>query len=179
MDRGLVLTAQPQLPFLLDSNVLMEAHRRYYAFDICPGFWDSLSALSAQGDLMSIDRVLAEIQERDDILRRWADIETPSAFFVSTAESAVAEAYSRVIEWVNANSQFMPAGKADFARKADGWLVAYSMVHRITLVTEEIFDPAVKKRVPIPNVCRQFGVNYVNTFSMLRTLQVEFHWGTV
>ena len=25
--------------FLVDSNVLIEAKNRYYAFDIAPGFW--------------------------------------------------------------------------------------------------------------------------------------------
>ena len=28
--------------YLLDANVFMEAHRRYYAFDLCPGFWECL-----------------------------------------------------------------------------------------------------------------------------------------
>jgi hypothetical protein len=28
--------------YLLDSNVFIEAYRRYYSFDICPGFWDCL-----------------------------------------------------------------------------------------------------------------------------------------
>ncbi|MBF0147506.1 MAG: DUF4411 family protein [Magnetococcales bacterium] len=26
--------------YLLDSNVFIEAKNRYYAFDICPGFWE-------------------------------------------------------------------------------------------------------------------------------------------
>lgn len=31
--------------YLLDANVLMEAARRYYAFDIAPGFWQALIQL--------------------------------------------------------------------------------------------------------------------------------------
>ena len=25
---------------VLDANVFVEAHRRYCAFDLCPGFWE-------------------------------------------------------------------------------------------------------------------------------------------
>lgn len=28
--------------FVLDVNVFMEAHQRYYSFDIVPSFWDLL-----------------------------------------------------------------------------------------------------------------------------------------
>ncbi len=26
--------------YLFDANVFIEAKNRYYAFDICPGFWE-------------------------------------------------------------------------------------------------------------------------------------------
>ena len=29
--------------YLIDSNVFIEAKNRYYAFDIAPGFWESVS----------------------------------------------------------------------------------------------------------------------------------------
>ena len=32
----------PQKNYLLDSNILIEAHKRYYPFDVVPGFWDVL-----------------------------------------------------------------------------------------------------------------------------------------
>ena len=28
--------------FVLDTNIFIEAHRRYYAQDLCPGFWECL-----------------------------------------------------------------------------------------------------------------------------------------
>jgi len=124
---------------------------------------------------MSIDRVLAEIREQADDLRRWAD-DAATGLFVPTDEGSVTAAYGEVIEWVNGNSQFTPAAKAAFARKADGWVVAYGFVHGLAVVTDEVFRPDVKRRVPVPNVCQQFNVSYVNTFSMLRTLQVRFDW---
>lgn len=29
----------PYPPYLIDSNAFIESKNRYYAFDICPGFW--------------------------------------------------------------------------------------------------------------------------------------------
>ena len=28
--------------YVLDANVFIEAHQRYYALDVCPGFWLAL-----------------------------------------------------------------------------------------------------------------------------------------
>jgi len=43
--------------YLLDSNVLIQAHRMYYPFDVVPGFWTKLIDLSNRGVIRSIDKV--------------------------------------------------------------------------------------------------------------------------
>ena len=85
--------------YLIDSNVLIEAHRRYYGFDLCPGFWESIV-----------------------------------------------------------------------------WLHGQNRVHSLVLVTHEEHRPDVKKRIPIPNVCKAFDVPHVNTFEMLKALAIRYHW---
>lgn len=47
--------------FVLDTNVLVEAHRRYYAFDIVPSFWRVLIELADKGYIISIDKVKNEL----------------------------------------------------------------------------------------------------------------------
>lgn len=42
--------------YLLDANSFIEAKRRHYAFDICPGFWAALLAHHGGSRLASIDR---------------------------------------------------------------------------------------------------------------------------
>jgi len=54
----------------------------------------------------------------------------------------------------------------------DGWLVAYSMATGYTLVTLEK-DPNNKKTVPIPRLCQEFGVRYLDTFQMLHELKIK------
>lgn len=47
--------------FVLDANVLIQAHRTYYAFDICPGYWTALLVHHDGERLCSIDRVRSEL----------------------------------------------------------------------------------------------------------------------
>lgn len=62
------------LRFVLDTNVLVEAHRRYYAFDIAPCFWRVLLELADRGHIVSIDRVKDELMNsgQEDALNKWA-----------------------------------------------------------------------------------------------------------
>lgn len=168
------MNGQPPATFLLDANVFIEAHRRYYALDICPGFWACLEHHSQAQRLLSIDRVRAEL-DGGDSLADWVR-QAPDALFMSSADQTVAQTYGEIMAWVQANGQFQPAAKTEFARGADGWLIAYARVHGFSLVTHEAFDPNVRRKVPIPNVCRQFGVTPKDTFSMLRSLEVRFGW---
>ena len=78
--------------------------------------------------------------------------------------------------WVEGNTQFRREAKAEFAAAADGWLAAYAKVHGAVLVTHEQYSPDVKRRVPLGNICQQFGVPMRDTFLMLRELEVRFDW---
>ncbi len=83
--------------FLLDSNVLMTAARQYYAFDIAPCFWTSLSHHAGNGELRSIDRVRDEINRGNDELVVWTnfflastwDIPLPSRISCSPCENLI------------------------------------------------------------------------------------------
>lgn len=157
--------------FLLDTSVFIEADNHYYAVDICPGFWESLKRAHENSLLLSIDSVRGEITKNSRI-ENWIK-EVPS-LFVSSREQEVAEKYSEIIEWVKSNEQFYPEAKDDFAEGADGWLIAYAKVHALCLVTQEVFAENIKRRVPIPNVCKQFDVQYTDTFSILRKMRISF-----
>ena len=155
--------------FLLDANVLMTAHRSYYAFDLCPGFWESVKAGHEAGRIFSTRRVLAEILKGDDELVDWVNRELPADFFLDDSRAVVAAEYAPMMGWV-ASKDFLPAAKAKFATDADGWLIATSKQAGYRLVTHEGRQDGAKARVPIPNVCEEFGVSYCNTFEMLRAL---------
>ncbi|MBI3937965.1 MAG: DUF4411 family protein [Betaproteobacteria bacterium] len=162
--------------YLLDANVFIQAKRSYYAFDLCPGYWKALLAHHGSGRLCSIDRVRDELLNGADELADWVKSSVPDGFFVSSAEPAVATWFGKMMSWAQSQAQFLPVAKAEFAGKADGWLIAYAKTHGLKLVTLEKANPAIKKKVPMPNVCDAFGVQYLDTFDMLRVLKTKLEW---
>lgn len=58
--------------YLLNANVFIEAHKRYYAFDIAPAFWNNLALVAQDGLVMSIDKVYDEIDTKNQELKEWA-----------------------------------------------------------------------------------------------------------
>lgn len=159
--------------FLLDANVLIAAHRSYYAFDLCPGFWQSVMDGFAAGRIYSTLRVKAELL-KGDVLEDWVNDQLPNEFFLDDSTSAIAAEYGPMMAWV-VTKGFLPAAQAKFAKDADGWLVATAKKDGFCLVTHEVRQEGAKARVPIPNVCDEFGVVHCNTFEMLRELGCSYH----
>lgn len=177
-------------PYVLDSDVFIAAKNSYYAFAICPGFWDSLIHHHDTGVVHSIDKVKDELlvgykaekkreeQGKGEVedLKKWIITMLPSEFFLDTNEEAVSASYRRVMLWVHRNTQYTDPAKAKFATEADGWLVAYAMAHDVTVITNEQSRPESRSRILLPDVCMQFDVTYKDTFLMLHELAVSFNY---
>ena len=125
---------------------------------------------------MSIDRVKQELELGDDELKQWIAAVMPSTCFASSDDGAVITEYSLMQVWAQGHAQFSQDAKAEFAAKADAWLVAYAKVNDLVLVTHKAPAPDSRRRVPIPSVCAAFNVTYVDTFVMLRDLEAQFNW---
>lgn len=160
--------------YVLDSNVFIQAKNQYYGFSICPGYWKSLLVAHPSKRIVSIDRVLAELEDEGDELTEWATNEAPNTFFKQTEDKKVIDVFQEMVEWVYSTPQFMPSARTEFASVADGWILAYAKANKLTLVTHEEYSPQAKRRVPMPNVCVEFNIDYVNTFSMLEDLKAKF-----
>lgn len=169
-----------QTRYALDANVLMAAHREYYARDICPGFWEFLAHHIDAHLFLIIDKVRAEIQTPPELVS-WVDNACGNNFN-STQTEEIARAYSRMQSRVNGNDRLMPAAKAKFASGADGWLAAYAMANtldetnKVVVVTNEVSNPEAKSRVLLPDLCAVFDVECINTYTLLREFGVQFQW---
>ncbi|MEX2515472.1 MAG: DUF4411 family protein [Gammaproteobacteria bacterium] len=163
--------------YVIDSDVLITAKNSYYAFDLCPGFWNSLLVQHRAGQVYSLDRNRMELLQGrdDDDLVRWVNESVPAGFFLSTHQADVAAAYTDIMMWVQRNPQYFDSAKAQFATGADGWLVAYARVNDCVVVTQEEPRPESRNQIKLPDVCNQFGVRPENVFTMLRALQVQYH----
>lgn len=164
--------------YLIDSDVLITAKNRYYAFSICPGFWKSILYGHSQGMLHSIDRVRQELLlgRADDNLVRWVRAEVPDDFFLASDGGEVVDAFTKIMLWVTRHTQFQDEAKAKFATGADGWLVAHAVTTEKIVVTNEQPRPEARSAIKLPDVCDAFSVKYEDTFSMLHNLGVQYHF---
>ena len=156
--------------YLLDANVLINAHRSYYGFDICPGFWKSILAGHAAGKIFSTARVKDELSRGKDLLTDWLKADLPTSFFLNDSTLFIAAEFGPMMQWVQ-SKEYTPAAKSRFASDADGWIIATAKQGNYQVVTHEANNDDAKKRVMMPTVCKQFGVDYCNTFEMLRDLK--------
>ena len=171
--------------YILDANVFIEAHHRYYGFDICPGFWLALLRQHQANRIFSIDKVKQELvkvrgkdedqdENEEDKLSKWVKEKAPKTLFKGTADKGVVDAFRNMVNWVQNEQQFTAEAKAAFSRSADGWLVAYATANGLVVVTHEVYAPDSKTEVKLPNVCLEFEVDYCDTFDMLRDLKEQF-----
>ena len=163
--------------YLIDSDVLITAKNSYYAFNICPGFWESIRRGHDHGHLHSIDRIKQELLlgHKEEDLVQWVN-SLPGGFFLTSNGGEIVEAYMEIISWTQNNPQYRDEAKAEFARGADGWLVAHGMVTRKTVATNEQPRPESCKSIKLPDVCNHFNVPFADTFLMLRSLGIQYHY---
>lgn len=168
------MTGAPHSRYLLDANALIEAAKRYYAFDIAPTFWAQLVQYAQQGVIVSIDRVKDEIDKGKDDLSDWCNNHFHSAFN-HTQDQAVLGAYAEIMRWAQTQSQYTHSARQELAQaeNADAWVVAYAKAHGCIVVTHERHDPNIRRRIPIPTVCQAFGVACMDTFAMMRQLGMK------
>lgn len=162
--------------YVLDSDVFIAAKNTYYAFDICPGFWKSVLREHGNGRVFSVSRVRGELMtgRKQEDLVKWVRKKVPPTFFLDVDDRPVTTAYGQVMLWAQRHTRYSDAAKAKFATGADGWLVAYAMVHGVIVVTNEQPAPDSKREIKLPDVCTQFNVTAASTFTMLRSLEVKF-----
>lgn len=162
------------MKYLFDTNVFIEAKNRYYAFDICPGFWDWMDHV-VQADAGSIVMVRDELCRGGDDLADWTKARKDHPWFLKVDDEDTQKAFAGIAAHV-AGGQYTAAAQASFLGGADPWLIAKAMVIGATVVTHEGLSPMAKKRVPMPNVCAHFAVPYMNTFDALRRLAAAFRF---
>ena len=135
---------------------------------------DCTSAISVPGPGFRSQKANARARSADDEIKDWIENQAPETFFKKTEDQAVIAEFQKLVGWVYSTDQFADSAKSEFAAVADGWVIAYAAVNKLVVVTHEEFAPAARRKVPMPNVCVEFDVEYVNTFEMLRSLDERF-----
>ena len=158
--------------YLIDANVFMTAHRQLYPFDLAPSFWKQLVE-KASDRIIIIEAIQKEIRKGQDLLLEWYERECGNFTVLGMPTPEVTGSYKRIINSVNDNEQYLQSAKMEFASSADLWLCAYGLALGETIVTSKTYDAEIKKRVKIPNICREFGIKYIDLLQFMREIAIR------
>lgn len=169
--------------YLIDSNCLIEAYRRYYNFDIVPSFWHQFKRTYDQSVFL-LDKVKNEICLQTDPIKKdelqlWLEQNCliGGKVISCTKNQAVIDQYQIILQYVYNAPHYRESSFREWALsmdKADPWLIAVASIDNYTIVTLETRDSNLsannptRKEPKIPDVCDYFGVECINLFDFMR-----------
>jgi len=154
--------------YSLDTNVFIEAWNKYYAFDLCPDYWDKLDQLAKDGVIFATEEVKRDIAKKDDDLNKW--IESRDYFFKAIS-GEVQNCLSHIFQ-IEEHRRLVDSSK--FRSIADPWVIAHAMAENAIVVTKEKFETHPTRRIKIPNVCQAMKIEWIDDFELLRRLGIKF-----
>ncbi len=160
--------------YLLDSNIFIQAHRFHYPFDVFPVFWNWLEKENEKGSIGSIDGVFDEIKAGDDELSNWMKAADAEKWFLKCDDEETQHCYAEIVNQIMGNTQYKATAKEEFLGVVDPWLIAKAKAEELTVVTQETSDPQSRRKVFIPDVCKEHRVPYINTIDLIRALEGRF-----
>jgi hypothetical protein len=156
--------------YCLDSNVLIEAWRKYYSPSICPEYWDVLNALGSSGQIFIPEEIRDEIIGTEDDLTVWLK---GSSIPVRETTGAVTACWSRILDHDELH-QYLVAESAGRSL-ADPWVISHALDAGAIVVTKEDFVPNPRKaKIKIPNVCHNMKIDCINDFQFVKALGIRF-----
>lgn len=155
----------------MDANTYIQAKNEYYHMDVVPGYWEWLDTQFQLGTLASVSMVYDELSGYGDELTDW--VKPRKEHFIDVSDDETQAVFSEIIQLL-ADDDFTSKDTDNFLAGADPWLIAKAKVTKATVVTLESLVPENSKKIKIPNICRQFDLEYINTFKLLRTLEAKF-----
>ena len=161
---------------LIDTNSLITPYKRFYPFDLAPGFWDSMRKRIEDGSIIILDKVYDELTYVDDDLSKWiSDIDNLNP--LSHRNPEVIKKYGEVLSHVQISGFYKIKALAEWsdAKVADPWLIAVASVYKYKIITFENPNGNLSKSAPsahpkIPDVGKVFDVECKTLFDVMRDL---------
>ena len=162
------------MQYLLDANIFIQAQNQHYGMDFCPAFWDFLKLEAESKTIVSSDMVYDELKLFNDEVSAWVVEYRDLLFTVSSQEEEIQKKFREVADFISTHTTYKESEKDRFLSGADPWLIATANVMNLTIVTHEVLVPSNSTKVKIPNVAREFGVDYISPYKMIRDLGGRF-----
>lgn len=170
---------QRETTFLVDANTFITPYRGYYPFDLAPKFWRNLEGKIVDGSIVILDKVFDELYAGRDDLSEWLSNINPCTQIIHKNPDIIT-VYSDILAHIQTSGLYTQKALAEWSdnRIADPWLVACAKVNAFTVVTFEVSNANLNKQSPsshpkIPDICKEFGITYMNLFDMMRALSIN------
>lgn len=160
------------MKYLLDANAYIQAKTLHYRMHVVPGFWDWLDQQFILEQVGSIRSVYEELLASDDALSDW--VKQRRDHFLPVDDEATQTVFAEIAEHVVSHPTYSEPFVSTFLDGADPLLVAKAKAIGAQVVTHEARVGAGSKKVKVPNICDEFGVDCFNTFDLLDSLQARF-----
>lgn len=161
--------------YLLDANVLITAHNRYYPIDQVPEFWSWLHHQGLSGHVKIAVEILDEILEgHDDALLGWLRNDANRAALLldevvspELVRRVVTEGYAADLT----DDEIEKLGR-------DPFLISYALGRGDRcVVTTEVSRPAKQRQNrKIPDVCDTLNVRWCGPFELNKQLGFRTGW---
>ena len=157
--------------YCLDSDVFIQAKNGPYGMDIVPSFWTLLDDRAQSGEICCSLLVHDELVAGNDELALWARQRRNTAIFLAPTLQ-IQTTFSAIAQYVQ--QSYLAHQASSFLSGADPWVIAQAKELGQIVVTHENLVNSSSTKPKIPNVCREFGVAWVNTYQMLRDFGARF-----
>ena len=144
--------------YCLDSSSIIAAWDERYPLENFPSFWTQMDEALTSGLIVVPEAVIDELDKKSKDARAWLKDRPGSIIGFETDIQLEAK---RILA---AYPKLVAEKKAAFA--ADPFVIATSIVHGLTVVTEE--GPGSPAKPKIPDVCRNKGVECTRLVGMIR-----------
>lgn len=164
----------PNMLFLLDTDVLIEAKNQYYPIDRVPQFWVWILHNATHEHIKIPIKVIDEILRGNDELTQW--VRSNRAILELDEEVDAQDWYETLTKGYGYS--FAEAAQQDLVeQRADPFLIAHALLDTSArrVVTMER-APTAPSNLPhpinrkIPTVCDLLGVEHLDTFTLIREL---------
>lgn len=157
--------------YFIDANCFIEAKNGPYRFETWPAVWAWLEEQIVEKNISSSTEVFKEWDKGKDDLSRWARIQRQHGFFLEPDEK-VQEIYGHIADYVL--RKYPGKNAREFLVGADGWVIAHAKADKGTVVTREVKVGTASKKVKIPNVSENFGVEWIDFYNIFEKLGARF-----
>ncbi|EKY3196889.1 DUF4411 family protein [Cronobacter turicensis] len=162
--------------FLVDANVLINAHTLYYPLGRVPEFWDWVLYNAKNNFLKIPSEIIEEIQGGEsDQHALWTHekankrcLTLNESFNVAHLTKIIEEGYAPDLNEIELET----IGK-------DPFLISYAMadIKNRVVVTNEISKPSKRRQNrKVPDVCDHFNIKWCNVYDLLRELDFTTNW---